>query len=84
MTWNETTRPQYRRESRHYARDLTDAEWALIEPMMPLASPIGRPRATKLRSVVDAIVYIGSMGCEWRQLPKEFPPYSTVQGYFYE
>ena len=83
-TWNETTRPQHRRESRRYASDLTDAEWALIEPMMPLPSAIGRPRATKLRSVVDAILYIGSTGCQWRQLPKEFPPYSTVQGYFYE
>ena len=63
MTWNETTRLQYRRERRRYARDLTDAEWALIEPMMPLPSAIGRPRATKLRSVVDAILYIGSTGC---------------------
>jgi transposase len=84
MTWNETTRPQYRRERRRYASDLTDAEWALIEPMMPLPSAIGRPRVTKLRSVVDAILYIGSTGCQWRQLPQEFPPYSTVQGYFYE
>ena len=83
MSWNETTRPQYRRERRRYASDLTDAEWALIEPMMPLPSAIGRPRATKLRSVVDAILYIGSTGCQWRQLPKDFPPYSTVQGYFY-
>jgi transposase len=84
MTWNETTRPQYRRESRRYTSDLTDAEWALIEPMMPLPSAVGRPRATKLRSVVDAILYIGSTGCQWRQLPKDFPPYSTVQGYFYD
>lgn len=80
MTWNETTRPQYRRESRRYTSDLTDAEWALIEPMMPLPSAVGRPRATKLRSVVDAILYIGSTGCQWRQLPKDFPP----QGYFYD
>ena len=83
MTWNETTRPQYRRERRRYASDLTDAEWALIEPMTPLPSAIGRPRATKLRSVVDAILYIGSTGCQWRQLPEDFPPYSTVQGYFH-
>lgn len=55
----------------------------MIEPMMPLPSAIGRPRATKLRSVVDAILYIGSTGCQWRQLPKDFPHYSTVQGYFY-
>jgi transposase len=84
MSWDETTRPQYRREGRRYASDFTDAEWALIEPMMPLPSAIGRPRVTKLRSVVDAILYIGSTGCQWRQLPKDFPPYSTAQGYFYE
>ena len=51
--------------------------------MMPLPSAIGRPRATKLRSVIDAFLYIGSAGCQRRQSPKDFPPYSTVQGYFY-
>jgi transposase len=59
-----------------------DAEWALIEPLLPPASPLGRPRDTNLRSVVKAILYMASTGCQWRQLPKEFPPYSTVQGYF--
>ena len=63
---------------------MTDAEWKLIEPLMPPASPIGRPRTTDLRAVVNAILYIASTGCQWRQLPKDFPPYSTVQGYFYE
>jgi transposase len=62
---------------------MTDAEWSLIEPFMPEASPIGRPRETDLREVVEALLYMASTGCQWRQLPKEFPPYSTVQGYFY-
>jgi transposase len=84
MPWTEITRPQYRRENLRYASDLTDAEWTLIEPYMPAPSPIGRPRTTKLRSVMNAILYIASTGCQWRQLPKDFPPYSTVQGYFYE
>ena len=84
MPWTEITRPQYRREELRYASDLTDAEWTLIEPYMPAPSPIGRPRTTKLRSVMNAILYIASTGCQWRQLPKDFPPYSTVQGYFYE
>jgi transposase len=67
-----------------YASDLTDDEWALLEPLMPPPSPIGRPRETDLRVVMDAILYMASTGCQWRQLPKDFPPYSTVQGYFYE
>src|ERR1700710_2223201 len=45
--------------------------------------PAGRPRRTDLRSVVEAVLYILSTGCQWRALPQEFPPYSTVQGYFY-
>ena len=50
---------------------------------MPEASLLGRPRTTDLRDVVDALLYIASTGCQWRQLPSDFPPYSTVQGYFY-
>ena len=84
MAWTEITRPHYVREGLRYASDVTDAEWKLIEPLMPPASPIGRPRTTDLRAVVNAILYIASTGCQWRQLPKDFPAYSTVQGYFYE
>jgi transposase len=83
MAWTEITRAQYRRESLRYASDLTDSEWALIEPFMPDASKIGRPRTTDLRAVVEAILYMAATGCQWRQLPKDFPPYSTVQNYFY-
>src|SRR5471030_2988657 len=54
-----------------------------MEPLLPEASALGRPRATDLRTVMNAILYIASTGCQWRQLPKDFPPYSTVQGYFY-
>jgi hypothetical protein len=53
MSWDETIRQQYRRESWRYASDLADEKWALNEPMMPLPSAIGRPRETKLRSVVE-------------------------------
>ena len=84
MPWTEITRPQYRREGLRYASDLADAEWALIEPFMPGRRRLGRPRATELRSVVNAIFYLATTGCQWRQLPREFPPYSTVQGYFYQ
>jgi putative transposase len=83
MTWTEITRRQYRREGLRYASHMTDAEWALIEAFMPEPLPIGRPRETDLRAVVNAILYMASTGCQWRQIPREFPPYSTVQGYFY-
>ena len=83
MAWTEITRLHYRRESLRYASDATDTEWPLIEPFMPVANSIGRPRKTNIREVVNALFYIASTGCQWRPLPKEFPPYSTVQGYFY-
>lgn len=82
--WTEITRPKYQRAGRRYASDLSDAEWQLIEPYMPAVKPLGRPRETDLRAVVDAILYIARTGCQWRLLPKDFPPFTTVQGYFYD
>lgn len=84
MSWTEITRPHYRRDDLRYASDLRDAEWDLLLPFMPATRRLGRPRSTELRNVVDAMFYIASTGCQWRQLPKEFPAYSTVQGYFYQ
>jgi transposase len=84
MAWTEITRPHYVRDGLRYASDLTEAEWKLIEPLMPPRRLIGRPRKTDLRAVVNAILYMASTGCQWRQLPRDFPPRSTVQGYFYE
>jgi len=83
MPWTEITRPHYQRATGRYASDLTDREWELLAPFMPAQCRLGRPRTTDLRNVVDALLYIASTGCQWRQLPKDFPPYSTVQGYFY-
>jgi len=83
MPWTEITRPQYERRCRRYASDLTDVEWALIEPLMPTPNRIGRPRKTDLREVVNALLYMASSGCAWRLLPKDFPPFSTVQKYFW-
>src|SRR5437763_6261643 len=82
--WTEITRQKYGREGRRYASDVTDAEWALVEPHMPAAKPLGRPRETEMRAVLDAILYIARTGCQWRMLPKDFPPFTTVQGYFYD
>jgi transposase len=64
-----------------YPSDLTDEQWGLIEPHIPVY-PGGRPRKTAMRDVVDAIFYLLRTGCQWRYLPKDFPPKSTVWGYF--
>jgi putative transposase len=66
-----------------YPSDVTDAQWSLIEPRIPVY-PGGRPRKTNLRDVVDAIFYLVRTGCQWRYLPKDFPPKSTVWRYFDE
>jgi transposase len=81
--WDEITRQQYRREGLRYASDTSDEEWAMIEPFLPPPSGRGRPRTTDLRAVVNAIFYIAQTGCQWRLLPKDFPPFTTVQRYFY-
>jgi len=65
----------------HYPSDVTDAQWALIEPHIPVY-PGGRPRKTDPRDVVDAVFYILRTGCQWRYLPGDFPPKSTVWRYF--
>src|SRR6516225_1783805 len=66
-----------------YPSDLTDEQWALVEPLIPVY-PGGRPRKTAMRDVLDAIFYVLRTGCQWRYLPKDFPPKSTVWGYFDE
>jgi len=69
--WTETTRAKYERSHERYASDLTDGEWELIEPFLPLPRLIGRPRTTDLRKVMNALLYMAATGCQWRMLPKE-------------
>lgn len=83
MAWTKITRVEYARAGQRYASDLTEREWALISPFLPPARRGGRPRTTDLREVVNALLYMASTGCQWRMLPKDFPPLSTVQRYFY-
>jgi len=83
MAWTETTREQYRRDELRYASDTRAAEWAQIAPLLPEPRRLGRPREHDLRAILDAILYLLSTGCQWRALPREFPPRTTVQGYFY-
>lgn len=81
--WTEITRAQYRRDDLRYASDTRAAEWAQIAPLLPPPRRLGRPREWDLRPIVDAILYLLWTGCQWRALPREFPPRSTVQRYFY-
>jgi putative transposase len=83
MPWDDIARRQHSRKAARYPSDLTDREWALIAPLLPAARRGGRPRTTCLRAVFDAIQYVAISGCQWRMLPKNFPPVSTVRGYFY-
>ena len=83
MVWTEITRRQYRRDNLRYASDVTETEWRLLAPLMPPPRKVGRPREVDLRAVVNAILYIAATGCQWRALPKDCLPRSTVQYYFY-
>ena len=80
--WTEITRPKYERKGLGYSSDLGDAEWTMVEPRLPQRNRLGRPPKTEMRSVVNALLYMVRTGCQWRQLPREFPPYRTVQHYF--
>jgi putative transposase len=65
-----------------YPSDLTDAQWALLQPLLPAARPGGRPRKTDPREVLNALFYLAREGCTWRALPHDFPPWRTVYNYF--
>ena len=65
-----------------YPSDLTEKEWVILEPLIPPAKPGGHPRTTDMREVINALLYLDRTGCQWRALPHEFPPWSTVWSYF--
>src|SRR5271169_5577051 len=78
--------PEHRRAAdRHdlrYPSDLSNAEWALVEPMIPPARRGGRKRSIDIREVLNAIFYVLWTGCQWKALPKDLPPKSTAHYYF--
>ena len=80
--WTTGNRPKYNRDHLRYPSDLTDDEWALVKPFIPPPKPGGGKRRTDMRAVMNGVMYILSTGCQWRYLPKDFPPYSTVHHYF--
>jgi transposase len=80
--WTVENRARYSRDHLRYPSDLTDAEWALIEPLIPPGKPGGGTRRVNLREVVNGLMYVLSTGCQWRAIPKDLPPRSTVYDYF--
>lgn len=80
--WTPTTRAQHSREGLRYETDMTEAEWHVIEPHLPVPSHRGRPLKWAMREIVNAIFYVLRGGVAWRLLPKEFPPKSTVYHWF--
>ena len=69
-------------DQRHYASDLTDAQWDLIKNLLPAPLEGGRPRSTNVRQVCNGIFYLNKTGCQWRYLPTVYPPWQTVYGYY--
>src|SRR5262245_21388863 len=69
-------------KSTNYPSDLTDAQFARLEPLLPRAKPGGRPRSVNLHDILNGILYVNRTGCQWRALPKDYPPWSTVYDYF--
>jgi transposase len=82
--WTQEARSAHAPREGRYPSDLTDAEWAIVGPMIPAPRQGGRPRETDMRAVMNAVRYVLRTGCQWRQLPKDFPPRSTVYNYFWE
>ena len=79
--WTNENRARYDRSRLRYPSDLTDAEWALVEPVIPSAKRGGNKRTVILREVVNGLMYILSTGCQWRAIPKDLPPRSTLHDY---
>jgi transposase len=79
--WTAKNRGRYDRSALRYPSDLTDAEWALVDPLIAPAKPGGNKRRVDVREVMKGIMYILSTGCQWRAIPKDLPPRSTVHDY---
>jgi len=80
--WTPTTRRRHSRAGLRYQTDLTDAEWAIIEPLLPEPASRGRPRLWSMREVLNGIFYVLRGGIPWHLMPNDLPPKSTVYGYF--
>ena len=82
LMWTTKNRDKYNRDKLRYPSDLTDEEWDHIEPLIPPAKRGGRKREVNVREVVNGIMYVLSTGCQWRYVPRDLPPRSTLFRYF--
>ena len=80
--WTSKNRKRYDRSKLRYPSDLTDDEWRLVEPLIPPGKRGGGKRTVNMREVVNGLMYILSTGCQWRAIPKDLPPKSSVYDYF--
>lgn len=80
--WTKANRGKYDRDGLRYPSDLTDGEWELVEPLIPPAKRGGRRREVDVREVLNGLLYVLSTGCQWRAVPKDLPPKSTLFSYF--
>jgi transposase len=80
--WTTQNRTRYDRRKLRYPSDLTDEEWSLVEPLIAPGKPGGGKRTANMREVVNGLMYVLSTGCQWRAIPKDLPPKSTVYDYF--
>ena len=79
--WTDETRLRHDRSGLRYTHDLTDEEWAEVEPLIPPAKPGGNKRTVNIREIVNGLMYILGSGCQWRDIPKDLPPRSTTHDY---
>ena len=84
MPWKKATHRHYTRPAGQFESDVSDEEWEIVLPFLPTACARGRPMKTDLRVLFNAIQFILATGCQWRALPKCFPPFTTVQYHFYK
>ena len=80
--WTSKNRRRYDRSKLRYPSDLTDDEWKLVEHLIPPGKPGGGKRTVIMREVVNGLMYVLSTGCQWRAVPKDLPPKSTIYEYF--
>lgn len=79
--WTPETRAQHDRRGLRYSHDLTDQEWGLVAPLIPPAKRGGNKRTVDVREVVNGLMYILGTGCQWRDIPTDLPPRSTIHDY---
>src|SRR5215208_680462 len=80
--WTTENRARYNRDKLRYPSDVTEEEWGQLAARIPPARRGGRKRTVNIREVLNGLLYVLSTGCQWRALPKEFPPRSTIFYYF--